>query len=585
MRPAPTSPVALATTPTERVRDAYRREAAVRRPEVWLTLRPEADALADAAVVEARLAAGAELPLAGLMLAVKDNVDVAGLPTTAGHPDYARIPARSATAVQRLVDAGAVVMGKTALDQFATGLSGARSLRGAVRSAVDPERVAGGSSSGSGVAVGLGIVDLAIATDTAGSGRVPAAFNGIVGIKATYGLVPKDGVAPACPSYDCVTVLAPTLALAAQAIGIMSGPSGLDPASRDWPADVRLGAPAAPRVAIPRAEDLAVLGPQAREHFAAAAARLEAQGAVLGEIDLTPFLRAARLLYEGGLVAERHASFGQFLADHPEQAEPSVAAITAAAAHVTGSAVVRDQELLRVLRAEAMAALAGFDALLAPTTPSHPTVAAVQAEPIAVNARLGVYTNFVNLLDLAAVAVPAGASASEGLFGVSVVARAFDDQVALDLAGWLTGEDAPLYPTTGVPTVVFGAHLSGEARNHELQELGARFVREVVTAPDYRMHVTEDGNRPIVVPTVPGHGAAFPGEEWLLSVAALGRLVTRVAAPLSIGHVTLDDGSSVVGFAGAVTGREADISAAGGWRAHRRAATADIAAAAAAPVP
>jgi len=560
------------TTPTERVRQAYRRDAAAGRPEVWLTLRPEADVLAEAAAVEARLAAGEDLPLAGLVLAVKDNVDVAGLPTTAGHPDFAYTPERTATAVQRLVDAGVVVMGKTALDQFATGLSGARSLAGAVRSAADPERVSGGSSSGSGAAVGLGIADLAIATDTAGSGRVPAAFNGVIGVKPTYGLVPKDGVVPACPSYDCVTVLAPSLGLATQAIRTMTGPSALDPASRDWPSDVRLGAPAAPRVAVPRDEDLDALGPQARAHLAAAAQRLEARGAVVATIDLTPFLRAARLLYDGALVAERHASFGEFLAAHPQHAEPSVAAIASAAAQVTGSAVVRDQELLRSLRAEAMAALAGFDALLTPTAPSHPTVAAVLADPIAVNAGLGVYTNFVNLLDLAAVAVPAGESASEGLFGVTVVTRAFEDQVGLDLAGWLLGEEPGLpYPTTGVPTVVFGAHLRGEARNHELEELGARFVREVATAPDYRMHVTDDGGRPIVVPTAAGAGQSFPGEEWLLSEAALGRLVTRVAAPLALGHVTLADGSSVVGFAGAVIGHETDISAAGGWRAHRRA--------------
>lgn len=560
-----------AASPTQRVRDAYRRIAAVDRPEVWITLRPEADALADAAAVEQRLAAGEDLALAGTVLAVKDNVDVDGLPTTAGHPDHARLAAGTATAVQRLLDAGTVLLGKTNLDQFATGLTGSRSPYGAVRSAVVPDRVSGGSSAGSGAAVGLGIADLAIATDTAGSGRVPAAFNGVVGIKATYGLVPKDGVVPACASYDCVTVLAPSLDLAITAVRLMTGPTAADPVSRTWPADVRLAAPAAPRVAVPRAADLAGLSAAALERFAETRARLEDGDAAVGEIDLTPFLAGARLLYDGALVAERYAAFGDFLTAHPEHADPSVAAITASAGEVSGPDVVRDQQRLRSLRAEALAALAGYDALLVPTAPEHPTLTAVAADPLGVNARLGTYTNFVNLFDMAAVAVPAG-TADGGLFGVTVVTRGFEDQVGLDLAAVLTGagpSGAAPYPSSGTSLVVFGAHLRGEPRNAQLEELGARFVGEVTTSPDYAMHVAADGVRPVVVRTAEGAGAELPGEEWLLSRAALGTLLTTVDAPLALGRVQLADGRHVVGFTGALTGVEPDITAAGGWRAHR----------------
>ncbi|GAA2719509.1 allophanate hydrolase [Cellulomonas aerilata] len=562
--------VVAAVSPTQRVLDAYRRIAAADRPEIWITLRPEAHVLADAAAVERRLAAGEDLPLAGTVLAVKDNVDVAGLPTTAGHPDFPRLPDRTATAVQRLLDAGTIVLGKTNMDQFATGLTGARSPYGVVRSAEHPDRVSGGSSAGSGAAVGLGLVDLAVATDTAGSGRVPAAFNGVVGIKSTLGLVPTDGVVPACPSYDCVTVLAPTLALATLATRLMTGRGELDPSSRTWPADVRLAAPARPRVAVPRDADLALLSPAARARFDEARSGLVAHGAVTAEVDLTPFLAGARLLYDGALVAERYAAFGEFLTAHPDGADPSVAAITRGAATVTGPDVIRDQHRLRSLRAQALAALEGFDALLVPTAPEHPTIAQVAADPLGVNARLGTYTNFVNLFDLAAVAVPAG-TADGGRFGVTVVTRGFEDQVGLDIAAMLVGEPpaAVPYPTGGVPLVAFGAHLRGEPRNGQLEALGARFVREVATAPHYAMHLAADGLRPVVVRTAEGAGAALPGEEWLLSAAALGTLLTTVDAPLALGKVVLDDGREVVGFTGALTGAEPDITSPGGWRAYR----------------
>jgi len=554
---------------TSRVRAAYARIAEVDRPEVWILLRGEEDVLTEAKALEERLAAGESLPLAGLLVAVKDNVDVAGLPTTAGCPSFAYHPDTTAPAVARLVDAGALVLGKTNLDQFATGLVGTRSPHhGAVRNALDPTRISGGSSSGSAVAVALGIADLGVGTDTAGSGRVPAAFNGIVGVKATLGLVPNTGVVPACRSYDCVTVFATTLTLAQTAVALMTGPDPDDPRSRTWPADVRLSAGPNPVVAVPREEDLAPLSPDARRAFAEVVDRLHTAGASTRTVDVSDMLDAATLLYEGTLVAERHAAVGEFVDAHPDEIDPSVRTIIGAAAKPTARDHVVDLERLDQHRSRAAHTLAGTVALLLPTAPEHPTLAEVAADPLGVNRRLGTYTNLVNLLDLAAVAVPGGV-ADGGPFGVSVVTRAFDDQIGFDVAALLTGEQAPTpYPDTGVDLVVFGAHLRGQPLNPQLTALGARYSGEVATAPEYRMVViTGPPDKPGIVHTGPEGGAALPGERWVLSPAALGRFLAALPAPMSLGPITLADGSAAIGFhcdhATAMSAE--DITRFGGW--------------------
>lgn len=550
----------------ERVEAAFARIARIDRPEAWITLREEADVLAEAGRVDAALAAGERLPLAGKVYAVKDNIDVAGLPTTAACPSFAYEPDRDATAVARLRAAGAVCLGKTNLDQFATGLVGTRSPYGAVRSAADPSLVSGGSSSGSAVLVALGAVDFALGTDTAGSGRVPAALNGIVGVKASFGLVPVDGVVPACFSYDCVTVFAPELAGAVEAVRTMTGPAEADPGSRDWPAEIPLAAPPRPRVAVPRPEDLAPVDPDFRPLFDGAVAALEASGAACVEIDARPFLEAALLLYEGALVAERLAAFGEHLDAECGGVDPVVAQIVGAAGRFTGADLAADQQRLRIARAAARAALGGLDALLLPTAPLHPAIAEVRADPIAVNARMGIYTNFVNLLDMAAVSVPAGTAGTKG-FGVSLIVPAFADQIAIDLAARLQGVAAPRYAPAGAELVVFGAHLSGMALNGELTGAGARFAGAVATAPAYRMYELDtDPPRPLVVRAE--DGASLPGERWLLSPAALGRLLSGLPAPMTLGPVELSDGAWATGFVSNPPGG-ADITAAGGWRAHR----------------
>jgi allophanate hydrolase len=534
-------------TPSERVRAAYVKLAMGDRPEAWITLRPEADVLAEAMAVDT------SLPLAGYLLAVKDNIDVAGLPTTAGCPAYAYQPSRNAPAVQRLVDAGAIVLGKTNMDQFATGLVGTRSPYGAVRSVADPARVAGGSSSGSAVVVALGIADLALGTDTAGSGRVPAAFQGIVGLKPTRGLVPAEGVVPACRSFDCVTVFARTLGKATAAMSIMSDP---------LPADAPLAAPPSPVVAVPHRDELAGMSPEWLDAFEGTAKTLSAAGVTLRPIRLAPFLAAARLLYGGGFVAERYAAVGAFIDEHPDEVDPTVRGIISAARDIPAHVLVADTERLERLRAEAMAEWGDADALLLPTAPMHPTVADVTADPVGVNSALGTYTNFANLFDLCAVAVPAG-------IGVQVIARGNADAVATDIAALLVDE-SPLAPAGGLCLAVFGAHLTGQPLNGQLTGPGGRLVGAIRTAPEYRLHaLATRPPKPGLVRVADG-GAAIEGELWELPAAALGPFLDRLPAPLALGKVRLDDGTTVTGFlceSVAVPGAP-DITAHGGWRAY-----------------
>ncbi|WP_405935656.1 allophanate hydrolase [Streptomyces sp. NBC_00726] len=562
-----------------RVTAAYHRIAETDRPEVWILLREEEEVLAEAAALDARLAAGEQLPLAGVVFAVKDNIDVADLPTTGGCPDFTYYPDSSATAVRRLLDAGALLLGKTNLDQFATGLVGTRSPYGAVRNALRPEKISGGSSSGSAVAVALGIVDIALGTDTAGSGRVPAALNDIVGIKPTLGLVPTTGVLPAVRPYDAVTVFARTLTEAQTAVGVMAGPDRGDPRGRAWPDDVRLAAPARPRVAVPRDQDLLPLSPEGRAAFAAAVKQLEAAGATTTVVDVSPLLTAARLLYEGALVAERYASVGEFIVDHPGAAvDRTVARIIRAAAKAPAHALAADQERVERYRMFVYNnLLAEYDALLLPTTTGHPDIAQVQADPVGISSRMGTYTNFVNLLDMAAVAVPAG-EADGSPFGVSVITRAFEDQPAIDIAALLTGEQAPHpLPDGGVALAVFGAHLTGQPLNHQLTDSGARYAGEVTTAAAYRLTaLATTPPEPGLVRVEPEAGAAIPGERWILAPGALGRFLAALPAPLSLGRVELDDGSWVLGFQcdpHAAAGGT-DITEHGGWRAYLEATSA-----------
>ncbi|UTT69852.1 allophanate hydrolase [Arthrobacter sp. DNA4] len=583
---------------TRRVKAALAALEAVDRPEIWITLRGGDDLLAEAASIDAAVAAGADLPLAGLLLGVKNNADVAGIPTTAACPGFAYVPDKDAEAVARLRSAGALVLGATNLDQFATGLVGTRSPYGAVRDSRRPDHISGGSSSGSAVAVALGLVDIAIGTDTAGSGRVPAGLQGIVGIKATLDVVSTAGVVPACRSWDAITIFARTLVTAELAMGAMAGNS------RAWPADVRLAAPSRPRVAYPAT--LPALPPAWAAEFGRQVDRLTASGVEMAPIEFDDFLKAARLLYDGGLVAERHAAVGSFLEDYDAGTEshagidPTVGGIIRAAGTVPAHQYVADTARLQELKSKAMARLEGFDALLIPTAPFHPTLAEVAADPVGVNSLMGTYTNFCNLFDLCAVAVPAG-EVDGAQFGLTVVGRTFDDAVAADIARRIEATPAPPalfaaaavpggaaggnrrsyqpsssvpWPVaagaTAVPLVVVGAHRKGQPLAQQLEERGAFWDGPVRTAARYRM-VSLD-----TAPPKPGvyrsdDGAELVGERWLLSPAALGTFLASLPEPMLLGSIQLADGSTAVGFAcdAVAAERGEDITAWGDWLADR----------------
>jgi allophanate hydrolase len=511
-------------------------------------------------------------PLLGMPFAVKDNIDVAGVPTTGGCPTMTTPAVRSAHVVDLLVAAGAIPMGKTNMDQFATGLVGTRSPYGACHCVDSEVHVSGGSSSGSAVAVATGIVPFALGTDTAGSGRVPAAFNGLVGYKPTRGLVSTRGVLPACPSLDCVSVFTRTVSLARHVHDVIAGFDPQDPWSRRRPSPSPAGI--ARVMAVVGVPDAPIdLEPEHRVAWEAALERFS--GLVrLVPVDVSAMLEAATLLYDAPFVAERLAAFGHLLEPDGPHLDPTVRGIVLGAGGMQADRLFAAQHRLAQLARVAALATAGVDAVLLPTTPFHPTLSAVAADPVATNSRLGTYTNMANLLDLCAVAIPAGRRRDGLPFGVQVVAPAFGDQPLLDLAALLTGE-RPRDVGTPVPAgrqllAVCGAHLSGQPLNEVLTDAGARLHRRERTAAGHRMVRIEGAlPRPGLLDDGTGPDEGIEVELWEVSDELLTQLAHDVDPPLEIGSVRLWDGSRVAGFTANRTARhELDISAAGSWRAH-----------------
>lgn len=526
------------------------------RPEVFITLRPKADVARDY-----QQSVASDGPLAGVTLAVKDNVDVAGLPTTAACPGYAYVPDVDAPTVAALRKAGAVVIGKANLDQFATGLVGTRSPYGAVRDSRRTDRISGGSSSGSAIAVALGFADIAIGTDTAGSGRVPAGLQGIVGVKPTVGAISTDGIVPACADYDVPTIFAADLELANLATAVMAEATG----ERPFDSESRFAAPEAPIIAVP--VDLPELDDRWRDAFREAVAAAEAAGFTIKTVDLTPFLAAARLLYDDALVSQRYDAVGEFIdsaADSDDVGlDPVVAQIVSKASGYTAVDLLRARRRLAELRALAMEQWGDATALMVPTAPFHPRIDEVAADPIGVNSRMGTYTNFCNLFDLCGLAVPAGvvdeADGTRSQFGITLLAGAHQDAALIDLARRRRvsaadsrhGASAPTWPERVAPSVelaVFGAHMVGGPLTHELSDRGARWGREVRTAPSYRLVALD------TTPPKPGlirdldAGRVIEGESWVLSPAALGEFLAALPQPMMLGKVELADGDWVVGF-------------------------------------
>ena len=518
--------------------------------------------------------------LSGVTFAAKDNIDVAGIPSSAAFPARAEQPAAaSATAVRRLIQAGAIPAGKTNLDQFATGLVGTRSPYGACHAVGHPAHISGGSSSGSAVAVASGQVALALGTDTAGSGRVPAAFNGLVGLKPTRGLISTTGVLPACRSLDCVSIFTRSVHEARAAFNVLASFDPTDPYARPLPPHRPHLATTPGVIAIP-AEPLD-LDPEHREAWQAALEHASRIAEYVVEIDIEPFLAAARLLYQGPWLAERWNAIAPLLGDaglDHDGLDPTVRRVLTGAGAISGAETFAGfDELARLARlTESTWNVA--DALLLPVTPGHPTLADVAADPVGVNSRLGTYTNFVNLLDLSAIAVPAG-QRSDGLpFGVQLIAPAFADDRLLDLAAAWTGEAATsddVPPRPGwTRLAVVGAHRSGLPLNVQLRELGASLVRRTRTAPNYRLHrlpgSAQAPARPGLFPTDTGNGAAILAEVWELPQQALAALLETVPSPLGFGRVTLADGSDVLGFvaSGPVPTGSEDVTKYAGWRAY-----------------
>jgi allophanate hydrolase len=522
------------------------------------------------------------LPLYGVPFAIKDNIDLAGIATTAACPDFAYVPERSATIVEQLIALGAIPLGKTNLDQFATGLNGSRSPYGACPNSVLPEYPSGGSSAGSSLAVALGVASFALGTDTAGSGRVPAALNNLVGLKASKGLISTAGVLPACRTLDCVTTFTATAREASQLLALTAKLDPRDEYSRrnpSWNDGSAFGAPRAFRFGVPRAQDLEFFGcVEGPLLFGDAIDRLKALGGEALELDLSPFLEAARLLYEGPWVAERYSVAGELMEQNPEAVLPVIRAVLAKAPAVSGVQTFRAQYRLQALKALCDQALEDLDCVLTPTIGRPVTLAELHAEPVLRNSELGYYTNFMNLLDYAAVAVPSGFMANGLPWGVTLFGRAFTDQYLLSVADALQRQQDSALPTPAnvarhdrARIVVCGAHLQGLALNWQLTQRGGRLLETTLSSPDYQLHALAGGPplRPGMVRVKAG-GVAIAVEVWELPSSELGSFLTGIPAPLGLGKVQLADGRWESGFICEPYGLEGalDISHLGGWRAY-----------------
>ena len=543
------------------------------QPQIWISRAAPADMLAAAREVDARIAAGEQLPLAGVPFAVKDNIDVAGFETTAGCPAYAYSPADSATVAEKLLEAGAICVGKTNLDQFATGLVGTRSPYGIPRNAYNLAYVSGGSSSGSAVAVAAGLVGFALGTDTAGSGRVPAAFNHLVGLKPTKGRWSTQGLVPACRTIDCITVFTDNLSDARLVDDVLAGFDAADPYSKPL-ADVALRPK---RVGVPRRDQRAWFGDSQSEYlYDRAIARLGTNAEII-ELDISPLNEAASLLYNGPWVAERTAAIQDLLASNPDAIHETVRQIVEPGLSKSAVDVFNGMYRLAELKRQADGLWGEVDMLAFPTTGATYRVAELLVAPVALNSNLGFYTNFVNLLDMAAVAVPAGTRSNGTGFGITLIGPADSDQALLGAAeNYLAAADLPAPPALdlegkmeSVKLAVVGAHLKDMPLHWQLTSRKAVFVGAFETAPTYRLYAIADSVPPKPALVHSEDGAAIKVEVYELDVAAFGSFVAEVPAPLAIGTVTLADGSSVKGFVAesrATTGAQ-DITDLGGWRA------------------
>lgn len=576
-------------TPSAFVAGVYDQIARMGERPIWISLVPREQNLARAQALESDPAAR-KLPLYGIPFAVKDNFDLAGMVTTAACPAFARTAAETATVVQRLLDGGAILIGKTNMDQFATGLVGTRTPYGACSSVFNSEYISGGSSSGSAVAVASGLVSFSLGTDTAGSGRVPAAFNQLVGLKPTRGWLSTQGLLPACRSLDCVSIFAATCSDASKVFAVARGFDAADPYSRT-PAPGETAAPwsTTPGFRFGAPTTLEFFGDEdAANSYHAAIEVLIALGGVRIEFDYEPFRKAANLLYKGPWVAERLAAIKDFLAGDPETVDPTVGAIIRGGAKYTAVETFEAAYALAALRRECESVLDNVDFLLLPTAPTHYTIEQIKAAPAELNTNLGYYTNFVNLLDLAAVAIPGGIKPNGLPFGVSLIGRAFSDDGLLLAADKLhrklattigaSASQLAATPPLAVPAAppgcilmtVVGAHLSGQPLNWQLTERKARLVARTRTHGDYRFYALANTTPPkpglVYAPGFAGQGIEV--EVWAMPEDTVGSFLNMIPPPLSLGTIRLADGSMAKGFLCEPSGVEGarEITHLGSWR-------------------
>ncbi|AOR65472.1 allophanate hydrolase [Pectobacterium wasabiae] len=521
-------------------------------------------------------------PLFGVPFAVKDNIDVAGWPTSAACPAFTYLADKDATAVAKLKAAGAIVIGKTNLDQFATGLVGSRSPFGAVPNTFNADYISGGSSSGSASVLARGLVAFSLGTDTAGSGRVPAGFNNIIGLKPTKGWLSASGVVPACRLNDTISVFALTVEDAFTVAELAGGYDAADAYSRRHPGCAPAALPTAPRFAIP-SDPTFFADVTAQAAWQHALAELEATGATLHPIDFSAFTQLAEQLYQGPWVAERTVAVGGLLRQ-PESMDPVVHGIVASGEHFSAVDAFKAEYLRAELARQIQQTLAAFDALVVPTSPTIHTLEAMKQEPVRNNSQLGTYTNFTNLADLSALALPAPFRADGLPAGITLIAPAWHDralasfglrwQTQLALTLGATGKPLPSVSAVLPPSAlhvrlaVVGAHLTGMPLNHQLTNRDAVRVEETRTAENYRLYALANTQ-----PAKPGlakstDGAAIVVELWDIPLARFGEFVAEIPAPLGIGTLTLADGRQVKGFIcePAALSDATDITAFGGWR-------------------
>lgn len=567
-------------TPRRLVEALCQRAESIHNPHIWIhRLSPEE--------LEPYLAGldgvdPASLPLYGIPFAIKDNIDLAGVPTTAACPAYAYTPEVSATVVENLIQAGAIPLGKTNLDQFATGLVGVRSPYGVPRNPLAPDHVPGGSSSGSAVALSEGLASFSLGTDTAGSGRVPAMFNRIWGLKPSRGRLSTRGVVPACRTLDCVSIFAHNAEDAQRVLRVAEGYDSADAYSlptRD------MALPSSNRLGVPKPEQLMFFGDaNYRPAWEAALERLRAHGWELVEVDFEPFLQTARLLYEGPWVSERTTALRDFLESNADDFYPTTRSIIAGGLEHTACHTFAAAYKLAELRRQSESAWDGIAAIVTPTAGGFPTLAELEADPIGQNSQLGYYTNFMNLLDLCAVATPAGETGDGLPFGLTWIAPRDTDRALMDVAcshnalGVLesaqperisTGALASEHATARLPILLFGAHMRGLPLNAQVLELGGEFIAEVRTAPKYKMvYLPEPApHRPGIIRIGQG-GVSLAAEVWSFPKSVVGEFLSSLRQPLGLGQIELEDGRKVHGFLCEAVAAEVarDISASGGWR-------------------